>query len=89
MSKEHYQKMLTENITKTYKKASDNFKNDIDLEGSVIARKVDIADRMEVFAERKPFITLKDHKSHVDTKPTCRLINPAKGEMGIVSQQVL
>ena len=89
MSKEHYQKMLTENITKTYKKASDNLKNDIDLEGSVIARKLDIADRMEVFAERKPFITLKDHKSHFDTKPTCRLINPAKGEMGIVSQQVL
>ena len=64
-------------------------KNNIDLEGIVIARKLDIADRMEVCAERKPFITLKDHKSHFDTKPTCRLINPAKGEMGIVSQQVL
>ena len=89
MSKEHHQKMLTENITKTYNKASDTLKNDIDLEGSVIARKLDIADRMEVFAERKPFITLKDHKSHFDTKPTCRLINPAKGEMGTVSQQVL
>ena len=49
MSKEHYQKMLTENITKTYKKGSDNLKNNIDLEGSVIARKLDIADRMEVF----------------------------------------
>ena len=24
-----------------------------------------------------------------DTKPKCRLINPAKREMGIVSQQVL
>lgn len=89
MSKESYQKMLTDNITKTYKKASDSLKKDIDLEGSVIARKLEIADRMEVFAERKPFITLKDHKSNFDAKPTCRLINPAKGEMGIVSQQIL
>ena len=64
-------------------------KNDIDLEGSVIARKLDIVDRMEVFDERKPFIALKHPKPRFDTKPTCRLINPAKGEMGIVSQQVL
>ena len=48
MSKESYQKMLTENLIKTYKKASDNLKNDIDLEGSVIARELDTADRMEV-----------------------------------------
>ena len=56
--------MLTENITKTYKKANDNLKNDIDLEGSVIARKLDIADRMEVFAERKtisPTLILNPH----------------------------
>ena len=39
--------------------------------------------------ERKTFITLKNRKPSCDTKPTSRLINPAKGEMGIVSEQVL
>lgn len=89
MKPEHYDKMRTESITNTYKKTSEGLKHDIDLEGSAIADKLGIADRMEVFAAREPFITLKDHKPNFDSKPTCRLINPAKSEMGIVSQKIL
>ena len=35
------------------------------------------------------FITLKDHKPDFNNKPTCRLINPSKSEIGIISKQVL
>ena len=45
-----------------------------------------LADRMGVYAERQTFITLKDHKDDFRSKPSCRLINPAKSEIGIVSK---
>ena len=44
---------------------------------------------MEVFAEKKAYITLKDHKPNFRTKPSCRLINPAKSEIGLISKQIL
>ena len=40
-------------------------------------------------AERQAFITLKDHKDNFVNKPTCRLINPAKSEIGRISKQIL
>ena len=89
LSKESYKKILSENITKTYRKADDDLKHDIDSEASKIATRLELADRMEVLAERKPFITLKDHKPNFDSKPTARLIVPSKSEMGIISQQKL
>ena len=89
LSKESYNKMLSDNITKTYKKADDDLKQEIDSEASVIAQRLELDDRMEVFAERKPFITLKDHKPNFNTKPSARLIVPSKSEMGIISQQKL
>ena len=35
------------------------------------------------------FITLKDHKENVANKPSCRLLNPTKPEIGKVSKQIL
>lgn len=35
----------------------------------------------------KTLITLKDHKPNFKNNPTCRLINPAKSEMGRISKQ--
>ena len=43
----------------------------------------------DVSVHRDPFITLKDHKLDFINKPTCRLINPSKLEIGIISKQVL
>ena len=40
-------------------------------------------------AERESFITLKDHKENFKNKPTCRLINPCKPEIGKISKQLL
>jgi hypothetical protein len=34
-------------------------------------------------------VTLKDHKPNFTNSPTCRLINPSKSEIGIVSKQIL
>ena len=35
------------------------------------------------------FITLKDHKPNFNNNPTCRLINPSKSEIGIVSKKIV
>jgi len=40
-------------------------------------------------AERQAYITLKGHKENFQNKPTCRLINPAKSEIGKISKQIL
>ena len=40
-------------------------------------------------AYRDSFITLKDHKPDFKNNPTCRLLNPSKSEIGIVSKNIL
>ena len=44
---------------------------------------------MEIMAKKEAFITLKDHKKNFESTLPCRLINPAKTEMGIVSKKIL
>ena len=41
---------------------------------------------MEMYADQSAYVTLKDHKENFKTKLPCRLINPAKSEIGIVSK---
>ena len=89
MDKDKYLKLRKENVTKCYKTTCDSMKHDIDREAKNIATKLEIADRMEVYAEREAFITLKDHKEDFRSNPKCRLINPAKSEMGIVCKQII
>ena len=89
MSRESYKKLLNENITKNYKKSCDDTKNKIDHKDKGIASKLELDDCMEVYAKREAFITLKDHKENFQSKPACRLINPAKTEIGIVSKQLV
>ena len=44
---------------------------------------------MNCLARKEAFITLKDHKENFSNALPCRLINPAKSEMGRVSKAVL
>ena len=87
--KEQYSKLLRDNITRTYMKADRDIKSDIDSEARELAVKLDLSDKMERFAERPAFVTLKDHKDDFRENPKCRLINPAKSEMGYVSKAML
>ena len=44
---------------------------------------------MECYAKRPAFISLKDHKENFKHNTKCCLINPSKGEMGVVSKKLL
>ena len=79
---------MNENITKTYKKANNKAYNKINIEAKNIAKKLEIGDRAECLAKTDAFITLKDHKENFENSPKCRLLNPAKSEIGRVSKQV-
>ena len=80
---------MHKSITSTYKKADEKVIDDINLEVKELATSLNIEDRMECLAKQQAFITLKDHKENFKNNPTCRLINPAKSEMGLVSKQIL
>ena len=84
-----YNKLLNDSITSSYEKSTDSTKAAIDKEAKQIAERLNIADRAETFAKRDAYITLKDHKENFPNTIKCRLINPAKGEMGIVSKKLL
>ena len=89
VSKENYEKLLKENITVNYKKADISVKNNIDREAKVIANKLNLADRIECYNMNDAFITFKDHKENFVNNPKCRLINPAKSEIGVISKHQL
>ena len=90
ITKTSYDKLLRDNITKSYKQAPAQTYTDIN-EAKDIAHSLELSDRMNCLARKEAFITLKDHKENFTNALPCRLIkyNPAKSEMGRVSKAVI
>ena len=61
----------------------------INTEAYSIAHNLKLEDYIESFPPRDAFITLKDHKENFCYYPKCRLINPAKSEIGKISKHLL
>ena len=88
-SKETYVKKLEENVTKEYKKAEINETDIVNLRSAEIAKDLNLEKRMHVYTTSEAFITFKDHKDECTSRPTFRLINPAKTDIGKVGKQLL
>ena len=86
VSIDSYKKLLKENVTASYKNTNASTLNYINLEAKSIAQDLKLDDRIESFPPRDAFITLKDHKESFQSHPKCRLINPAKSELGKISK---
>ena len=84
-----YEKLITENVTKTYKKSCSKVIDQLNSQSARVAKKLGLDNRIEKLAEKEAFITLKDHKLEFHDHPTCRLINPSKSEIGIISKGIL
>ena len=89
VSPDYYRKLLHENVTKNYKVAPQGTQESINKRTNIIAEKIGVNDRMECYSESPCFVSLKDHKENFYTNPTCRLINPAKTNLGSVSKEIL
>ena len=89
MDQQNYTELVNTNLTKTYKKTTQNEVATINKEAKHIAESSNLSDPVEILAQKEAFITLKDHKPNFDSKPTCRLINPTKSQIGQVSKTIL
>ena len=89
MDVDNYRKLLRDNITSTYKKADKSLTKKINQEAKHIAEKLKLDNRIECLAEKNSYITLKDHKDNFYNNPQCRLINPTKLQIGIISKNIL
>ena len=86
---EVYNKLLAENITKTYKIGNVNMTDNINEELRNITDHYSIGNRIDIMAQRNSYITVKDHKENFPSNVKCRLINPSKSEVGKVSKVLL
>ena len=84
-----YERLLVQNVTAEYKKSTPGEIHNVNKEAAKIAEKLEIADRIDTFIESDAFITIKDHKLSFPGKVECRLLNPAKSNLGKVSKQIL
>ena len=89
MTKQEYQKLTKNNITKTYKKSDKNKIKIINEDAKKIAKKLEIDDRVEKMQETEAFITIKDHKEGFPHSLSFRLINPSKTDIGKISKCIL
>ena len=87
--KNTYSKLLTHNISKTYKKTERNIYNKINKEAKIIANNYGVSERVDCLAKSSAFISLKDQKPNFSSNPKCRLINTAKSEIGKISKYFL
>ena len=81
--------MINNAITSKYKKASNNIKKQINIDGKQILKNREVLNQLEINGENNSFLTLKDHKENFNNNPTVRLINPTKNELGRISKAIL
>ena len=81
--------LVNNNVTKEYKKTEVQSINLVNKEAKVIAEKLEIANRVDIHTNQDAFVTIKDHKVDFPGRVDCRLINPAKTNLGKVSKQIL
>ena len=89
MPPDQYKMLLNNNITKTYCKADSNAKQNIDKEAKKLSKELNLEDKIECYAKKLAFITLKDQKENFKSNQKCCLTKPSKKEMGIVSKKYL
>ena len=73
-----YNKILTENVTKTYKKSSKTLRNKVNMEAKKIAKKFSIDDKMEIMAQQQCFVTVKDRKEDLNPIRNLDCLTPQK-----------
>ena len=89
MTKEDHDKILLENVTKTYQKVDKSLPNRINTQAKSIAKPFEVDDKLEKISEQQAFFTIKDHKEDFRTNPKYRLLNPTKSDIGKISKIIL
>jgi hypothetical protein len=89
MDKEDYLELVEKNVHKEYKKAqNEEVAHGIEKQKEIV-NKLNLDDRVFATQKKNCFVNLKDHKPNFHNKPTSRLINPCKPEIGKISKKIL
>ena len=86
---EKYHHLINKNITAEYRKAPPGTVEKINRDAGDIANSINLRNRMRKNQTSQAFVLLKDHKPNFNQKLPCRLINPAKSDIGKVSKCIL
>ena len=86
---QQYKKLMQDNVTTTYKRSDEQMERANNLKAKEITDELDLSDRIQALAPKPAYVTLKDHKENFRNHPTCRLINPTKSDIGIISKKIL
>lgn len=89
MEAEKYSDLIKKQITSEYAKSNTTLRRKIDETSAKICQKLGIEDRVEIYQSSPAYILLKDHKPDFQAKSSCRLINPAKSQVGRISKTIL
>ena len=89
MKPQEHEKLIMENITKTYQKAPGKLEKSINMEAKNIAKSYKLAERIDHLPRSETFITIKVHKDNFYNKSSCCLINPTKNELGKISKKII
>ena len=84
-----YDKLMKENITKTYRKSDSEKVQKINIETKNVVKNLKIIDRLDKMQETQSYLTIKDHKDNFPNRVQCRLINPSKTDIGKISKHIL
>ena len=84
-----YKKLVDNNVTSKYKLSNDREVMKVNKEAAKIAENLNIGNRVDRYIKSNAFITVKDHKDNFPSKIECRLLNPAKSNIGKISKQIL
>ena len=70
ITKENYNKILHDNITKSYKMVQPSLPKKINMEAKKITKCFNIDNKMNITTKRQCFVTIKDHRDdfRVNTK---------------------
>ena len=84
--KKTYEDLVTKEVHKCYKKATQNDLNQVVMKHQDIVENLELSDRIPKTAEAEAQINLKDHKPGFEDDPQVRLINPSKPFVGRISK---
>ena len=83
---ETYKTLRNNNVEKSYKLSSYRTVEQVDKISRNIAESLKLENRIQKHTTSECTFTLKDQKEHFVTRPECRLLNPAKNQLGIITK---
>ena len=89
MNKKSFEKLMHENIIKTYKKTNESRIKTVNKSAKKIGNRLNLEDRIKKLQESENYITIKDHKDDFPHKISCKLINPSKSDIGKISVVII